>query len=136
VKRALFLAALLGGCVLASAAHAAAADGAALLRGEQIYGRCLACHAIEQNRTGPAHCGLFGRRAGSAPGYRAYSDALRKSGIVWNEKTLDHFLANPMGTVPGTNMTYLGVTSPQERSELIAWMKQATQPGKSCKPAD
>lgn len=113
------------------------ASGAApdLARGEQVYGRCLACHAIEHHRTGPAHCGLFSRLAGSAAGYRFYSDALRRSGIVWGDATLDRFLADPMAAVPGTHMTYLGVTDPGERRDLIAWLKQATQPGRSCRPA-
>lgn len=109
---------------------AAAGAGAALpSRGEQLYGRCLACHSIEQHRTGPAHCGLFGRKAGSAPGFAHYSQALRRSGIVWDERSLDRFLADPMGAVPGTNMTYLGVNDARERAELIAWMKEATRQG-------
>jgi cytochrome c len=109
---------------------AAAGAGAALpSRGEQLYGRCLACHSIEQHRTGPAHCGLFGRKAGSAPGFAHYSQALRRSGIVWDERSLDRFLADPMGAVPGTNMTYLGVNDASERAELIAWMKEATRQG-------
>lgn len=102
--------------------------------GEAVYGRCLACHVIEQHRTGPAHCGLFGRRAGSAPGFAHYSDALKKSGIVWNEQTLSRFLADPMTVVPGTSMTYLGVTDAKERDALVAWMKEATAAGRHCKP--
>jgi cytochrome c len=121
------------------AALAAWSTGAApatpdtLRRGEQLYGRCLGCHAIEQHRTGPAHCGLFGRRAGSAPGFGHYSAALAQSGIVWDAATLDRFLAAPMAAVPGTSMTYLGVTDPRERRDLIAWLQQATQPGRSCR---
>jgi cytochrome c len=111
-----------------------AADSDRLARGEQIYGRCAACHAIEQHRTGPAHCGLFGRKAGSAPGFDHYSPALKASGIVWNDKTLANFLASPMTVVPGTNMTYLGIRDAGERADLIAWMREATQAGKHCKP--
>lgn len=120
-------------CLAAAGTCAAAAD-AALKRGEEAYGRCFACHAIEQNRSGPAHCGLFGRKAGTAPGFANYSEAMRKSGIVWDEKTLSWFLADPMKAVPGTAMTYLGVTDPAERRDLIAWLKQSTVPGKTCKP--
>jgi cytochrome c len=125
---------LLAGGVACSVG-ALAADAAALKHGQEVYGRCLACHAIEQNRTGPAHCGLFIRLAGTAPGFAAYSDALRRSRIVWTEATLERFLADPMATVPGTNMTYLGVTDPAERRDLIAWLKEATQPGKACHTA-
>lgn len=112
----------------------AAADPAMLARGEQLYGRCVACHAMGQHRTGPAHCGLFGRRAGTATGFEGYSPALKRSGIVWNEASLERFLANPMNVVPGTTMTYLGVADAGERSALIFWLRHAGQPGKTCNP--
>ncbi|HMH18450.1 MAG TPA: cytochrome c family protein [Burkholderiales bacterium] len=92
--------------------------------GEEIYARCLTCHTLASDRVGPRHCGLFGRRAGSVKGFE-YSDAMKHYKVVWNEKTLDHFLANPLKVVPGTNMTYAGVTDPRERSDLIAYLKQA-----------
>lgn len=92
--------------------------------GEAIYGRCLACHALSYDRTGPRHCGLFGRRAGSVPGF-AYSDAMKRSDIVWNARTLDRFLANPTKAIPGTSMGYAGVPERAERAALIAYLKQA-----------
>ena len=92
--------------------------------GEAVYGRCLACHALEYDRTGPRHCGLIGRRAGSVPGF-PYSDAMKRSHIVWNAQTLDRFLADPMRTIPGTAMGYAGVQDPQERADLIAWLEAA-----------
>jgi cytochrome c len=92
--------------------------------GEAIYARCLACHALAYDRTGPKHCGLFGRRAGTVPGF-AYSDAMKRSNIVWNAKTLDRFLASPMVAVPGTSMGYAGVTDAKERANLIAYLKAA-----------
>ena len=104
----------------------------ALQRGEQIYTRCAACHAIESNRTGPQHCGLFGRRAGTAPGFDTYSKAMRDSKIVWNERSLDVFLQAPTLAVPGTAMGYAGVKDAQERADLIAWLRQAAMPGKGC----
>ena len=100
---------------------AAAADPE---KGKEIYGRCLACHALEYDRVGPRHCGLFGRRAGSVKGF-TYSEAMQRSKIVWNEKTLDRFLANPPNAVPGTAMTYAGVPDAKERADLIAYLKQA-----------
>jgi cytochrome c len=103
------------------AAGAGAADAE---KGKEIYGRCLACHALEYDRVGPRHCGLFGRRAGSVPGF-AYSEAMKRSKIVWNEKTLDRFLANPPKAVPGTAMTYAGVPDAKERADLIAYLKTA-----------
>ena len=118
---------LLFGAACSAAASAAPVKGD-VVRGEQIYTRCFACHALDRDRTGPRHCGLFGRKAGSVPGFD-YSSAMKKSGIVWNEKTLNLVLANPAKTVPGTSMGYDGVKDSQERSDLIAYLKKATQPG-------
>ena len=98
----------------------AAGDPAA---GEAVYSRCQGCHSLEYNRTGPKHCGVVGRRAGSVPGYD-YSPAMKKSGLVWNEKTLERFLADPPKTVPGTTMTYAGVPEPKDRSDLIAYLSR------------
>ena len=121
----------LAGLVFAGAVSAAP-DAAALKRGEDVYTRCAACHAIEANRTGPQHCGLFGRRAGTAPGFDGYSKAMRASGIVWDEHSLNVFLQDPIKAVPGTAMGYAGVKDDKERAELIAWLREATRPGKTC----
>jgi cytochrome c len=105
---------------------AAAAPAAELRAGEAIYARCMACHALAYDRTGPRHCGLFGRRAGSVPGF-PYSEAMKRSDIVWSAATLDRFLANPTRVVPGTAMGYAGIPDPAERRALIAWLRQATR---------
>jgi cytochrome c len=94
--------------------------------GEAIYTRCAACHALAYDRTGPRHCGLFGRQAGSVPGF-AYSSAMKKSQIVWNERTLDRFLASPTTVVPGTAMGYAGIADKKERADLIAYLKKANE---------
>ena len=119
---AIVVLALAASCAPASAAPSGVAGRAAA--GQAVYERCLACHALEYARTGPRHCGLFGRRAGSVPGF-AYSGAMQRSRIVWDEKTLDLFLADPMKTVPGTSMGYAGVKDRQERADLIAYLRQA-----------
>ena len=98
----------------------AAGDPAA---GEAVYSRCLGCHAIEYNRTGPRHCGVMGRRAGSVPGFE-YSPAMKKSGIVWDERSLERFLAAPTKVVPGTLMTYAGVPDAKDRADLIAYLRE------------
>lgn len=109
---------------LGAAAPATAAVDAR--RGEQVYKRCLACHALAYDRVGPRHCGLFGRRAASVSGF-GYSAAMRHSKIVWNARTLDQFLTDPKKMVPGTTMTYDGVRDRTERADLIAYLKQAGQ---------
>ena len=114
--------AAVGVLALCAATPAGAAPDAA--RGEQIYARCMACHALAYDRVGPRHCGLLGRRAGSVPGF-VYSPAMKRSGIVWNEKSLDRFLSGPLKMVPGTAMTYDGVTDAAERADLIAYLERA-----------
>ena len=109
---------MLEGAILVAAL--AAGDPAA---GESVYSRCLGCHSLEVNRTGPKHCGLFGRRAGSVPGFD-YSPAMKSSRLVWNDQTLARFLADPLKTVPGTAMTYAGVPEAKDRADLIAYLKQ------------
>jgi len=116
------LAALMAAAAMAVPSHAGAAGDAK--KGALIYERCAACHAIAYDRTGPRHCGLIGRRAGSVPGF-AYSPAMKKSGIVWNAQTLDRFIAAPTRVVPGTAMGYDGVKDARERADLIAYLAAA-----------
>jgi cytochrome c len=114
----------LAGIVLLALATASPAGPPPAKLGEAVYARCAACHSLAQDRTGPRHCGLFGRRAGSVAGFD-YSEAMKRSGIVWNARTLDRFLANPPKALPGTNMTYAGVPDRAERAALIAYLQQA-----------
>lgn len=110
-----------------------AAPSAPSSRGKIIYERCVGCHAIEGNRTGPQHCGLFGRSVGTAPGYDDYSDAMKQANFVWDERALDWFLTNPMRALPGTTMGYAGIQDATERADLIAWLKQVTRAGHNCR---
>jgi len=100
-------------------------------RGAAIYGRCGACHSLQFDRTGPHHCGLIGRRAGSVPGF-PYSRAMRASKIVWTPAQLDRFIANPLRAVPGTAMGYAGISDAQERADLIAYLRAAND-GPACR---
>ncbi len=104
------------------------------MRGEQIYARCLACHALAYDRVGPRHCGLFGRRAGSVPQF-SYSPAMKKSCIVSNDKTLDRLLTESLNIVPGSAKTYDGVADPSDRSDLIAYLKHADDTPECAKQA-
>lgn len=119
---------LWGACaaLLLLAAPDAASAGGDPAKGEALYARCQGCHSIDRNRVGPLHRGLFGRTAGSVAGF-SYSKAMKQSGIVWDEATLDEFLAHPREVVPGTKMTYAGIADPQERADLIAYLKEATR---------
>jgi cytochrome c len=106
---------------VALAALPAHADGDPK-RGETLYQGCRSCHSIDQNAIGPMHRGLFGRAAGTVPGYH-YSQALMNAKITWTEETLDRWLASPQDLVPGTSM-YYQVADPRDRADLIAFLKQ------------
>lgn len=122
--RALLIAAALGVGGIGAAAPAPGTPDAT--RGEAIHARCQACHALAYDRVGPRHCGLLGRRAGSVPDF-AYSPALKRSAIVWDDESLDRFLAAPMKVVPGTSMTYDGIPDRRDRADLIAYLRRVDQ---------
>jgi cytochrome c len=111
----------------AAASHAALADGDAA-RGEQKFGDCVACHAVENgvNNVGPSLHSVFGRKAGELADYR-YSPALKRSGITWTAKTLDEFIADPQKVVPANRMPYGGMTDAADRADLIAYLQKATK---------
>ena len=90
--------------------------------GELIYSsRCIACHSIDANRTGPAHRGVYGRKAGTAADFN-YSAALKKSKVTWNATTLNRWLENPEKFIPGQQMGY-SVPDAKDRKDLIAYLK-------------
>lgn len=101
---------------------ASAQDAAA---GEKVFNQCKACHTIDAggpNRVGPNLHGVVGRKAGSHEGFN-YSEAMKNSGITWDEAQLDKYLADPRGTIPGNKMAFAGVKNEQARKDLIAFLK-------------
>jgi cytochrome c len=89
--------------------------------GERVYRQCMACHTLDKNAIGPKHRDVFGRKAGSVADFD-YSAALKGSNIVWDEATLDAWLANPQGFVPGSKM-FFSVGNVQDRADVIAYLK-------------
>jgi cytochrome c len=92
-------------------------------RGAVLYqDQCGACHSLDANRVGPAHRGVYGRKAGSAPGF-AYSPGVKKSKIIWGDATLNKWLTNPQAMVPGARMGF-SLADPVRRADVIAYLKQ------------
>jgi cytochrome c len=91
------------------------------LQGKAIYeAKCGACHSVQDNRVGPKHAGVLGRKAGSIQDYD-YSPALKSSRLVWSQATLTQWLSDPERTIPGQRMGYsLGVA--QERADVVAYL--------------
>ena len=108
---------------------AMAADDAQLKRGKLLFLQCRACHDTQPGtvpKVGPDLGGIFGRPAASAPGFATYSDAMKRSGIVWSRETLDKWIERPSAMVPGTTMAFAGVASATDRAAIIAFLEQET----------
>ena len=111
---------------LAVAGSASAASAQDVTAGEHQFNKCLPCHAIgpdAENKIGPELNGLDGRHSGTAPNY-SYSDANKKSGIVWDEANFKEYIKNPAAKVPGTKMTFAGIKREQDVDDLWAYLKQ------------
>ena len=107
-------------------AGAALADGDAV-KGEQIFKKCAACHsaADKMNKVGPYLLGVIGRPVASIDGFN-YSDGMKEygaTGAVWDEATLQAYLENPKAAVAKNKMSFAGLKKPDERSDLIAYLK-------------
>ncbi len=126
VRHLILALAAAGAMALAADAKAEpAAAPPATLPGAALYqARCGTCHSLDANRIGPAHRGVFGRKAGSATGY-SYSPALKASGIIWNAANLDQWLQGPQKLVRGTKM-YLVVPGASDRAAIIEYLRAAS----------
>lgn len=114
------------GAAIAGAAMAAPAPKGNAAHGQQLFVRCAVCHKVGPNPArsmGPALNGVVGRAAGSVAGY-SYSPAMKASGIKWNEANIDRLLQGPSKLVPGTKMIFPGMAAPQDRADIIAFLKQ------------
>jgi cytochrome c len=114
----------------ASLTPALAADGNATC-GQRVFTACAACHSLEpdRNMTGPSLANLWNRQAGGLASFPRYSSALQSSGVVWNDATLNEWIKNPEHLVPGNTMTFQGIVDGAQRADLLAFLREATQPG-------
>lgn len=98
--------------------------------GRTAFFKCRACHNLDgdQNpKAGPNLDKIFGRMAGTSDSYQGYSKALRESAIVWSEAALDQWFGDPQNYLPGNKMAFAGIRSEQERKDLIAYLRDATE---------
>src|SRR5262249_9526991 len=93
-----------------------------LKRGELLFQSCAACHSILGNGIGPDIQHIFGMKAASQPGFK-YSEAMQRSNLVWDEKTLRAFIAAPQSVVKGTAMTFPGYSRPADVNDVVAFLK-------------
>ena len=122
MKKTVFAVAAAAFIGLASGHQALAGDAAA---GEKVFKKCKACHMVtkERHKSGPHLVNLFGRAAGSAEGFKKYSKAMKESGVVWNEETLDAYLEAPKKYIKGTRMAFAGLRKEKDRANVIAYLR-------------
>ncbi len=127
--KGLVLAVLLLGSGAAGAQDAPAPGDPA--RGEKVFVKCRACHQIgpdAHNAVGPVLNGVIGRHSGVYPGYD-YSDANKNSGLTWDEATFREYIKGPQAKVPGTKMTFAGLTKQSDIDNIVAYLKQFDKDG-------
>lgn len=93
-------------------------------KGKIVFLQCKTCHVREEgvNRIGPSLAGVVGRAAGTVAGFN-YSPANKNSGITWTPEKLFQYLENPQRVVPGTKMAFAGLSKPQDRADVIAYLQ-------------
>lgn len=105
------------------------ADQARFERGRRAATLCWSCHDVvgSGSKIGPPLGGSYGRRAGSVPGY-PYSPAMQSSSLIWNQQSLDSFLASPQRVIPGNRMVSPALTDAGHRADLVFFLSQVTRP--------
>ncbi|WP_138465323.1 cytochrome c family protein [Poseidonocella sp. HB161398] len=112
---------------LGLAAPALAQDAGDPAKGEKVFRKCMACHAVgpdAKNKVGPELNGIVGRVTATAPDF-SYSDAMAAKGAeghVWTAEELDAYLADPKSFIPGNKMAFAGLRKDSERADVIAYL--------------
>ena len=93
--------------------------------GEKVFKKCKVCHVVdsEKHKTGPYLANIMGRLAGTVDGYKRYSNAMKTSGIVWDEMTLNGYLEKPKAYIIGIRMAFAGLQKKADRINVVAFLK-------------
>jgi cytochrome c len=118
----------MGGVFFALSVEMAVAAGDPA-RGANAFRACMVCHAVKpgEHMTGPSLADVWNRKAGTAEGFSRYSDALKGADLVWNDRNLDKWLANPEKLIPGNSMAFQGISNQQAREDIIAYLKAVSE---------
>ena len=111
-------------CFLACFVVSLPAAGQDVDRGRQLFNQCAACHPVKapSGADGPALAGVVGRGSAVLTDFR-YSRPMSRAGLTWDEATLDRYLAEPQGVVPGTRMAFAGLEREADRADVIAYLQ-------------
>jgi cytochrome c len=107
-----------------------AVQEAMLKRGRIVWFKCRSCHELGADgphKVGPNLHQIMGATAGVKPGF-VYSEAMKASGVVWDEDTLDAFIKKPTDYIKGTKMAFVGIRKESDRDALIAYMIENSEP--------
>lgn len=104
-------------------------DAKLIKKGKKVYNKCKTCHIIdeEKNKIGPHLVGIIGRAAGAVEGFK-YSDAMKNSGVVWNDEEILAYLEKPKEYIPGNKMVFPGLKKESHRLAVLAYIKSKMPP--------
>lgn len=103
-------------------------QAADMAKGKKVFNKCKSCHSLKagKKKVGPSLHGIFGREAGTGEKFK-YSKAMKASGVVWDDASMDAFLEKPKKFMKGTKMSFPGLKKKDDRDNLIAWLKENTK---------
>lgn len=106
-----------------------AAEAGDPAKGKELYRACASCHSLEPGRhmTGPSLASIWGQKAGDDETFARYSKALKKAEVIWDEPSLDAWLANPKTFIPGNRMAFRGIEDQAKRLDLIAYLQHISE---------
>jgi len=115
-------------CFLIVIASLGSANAGDVQKGKAVFEKCAACHSLYANKNddAPTLAGIFGRKAAAVEEFR-YSVAMKQSNVTWDERTLNAFIEDPQGFIPGNRMAFDGLKDKPDREDLLAYLKQASK---------